>query len=75
MRDLQLADECECRDVIPTVGNLGQLTLKVADVGFEAVALSHLNGEKVMIVPLNLPVRCVLGEECFRHFLEVAKRE
>ena len=61
-------------DILITVGDLDRLALKVADVGFEAVALSHLNGEKVMIVPLNLPARCVLGKECFRHFLEVAKR-
>jgi len=45
--DLQLADECECRDVLTTVGDLGELALKEAGVRFEAVALPHLD-EKEM---------------------------
>ena len=54
--------------------DLSQLALKVADVRFEVVTLPHLDGEKVVVIPLSLPVRCVLSEECFRHLLEVAER-
>jgi len=42
VRDLQLADECQCRDILTEVGDLGHLALKVADIGFEVVAISHL---------------------------------
>jgi len=62
VRDLQTDDECECKDVLTAVGDLGQLTLKVADVQFEAVVLPHLDGEKVVVVPLSLRARCVLAE-------------
>ena len=65
MTNLQLADECECRDVLTTVGDLDQLALEVADVRFEAITLPHLDGEEVMIVFLGLLAGCVLGEECF----------
>jgi len=71
---LQPADECKCRDILIAVENLNQLALEVADVGFEIVTLSHLDGEKVMIVSLRLPARCVLGEERFGYLLEVKER-
>ena len=48
LRDLQLAEECECRDVLTAVGDLGQLALEVADVRFEVVTLSHLDDEKMV---------------------------
>ena len=53
---------------------LGQLALKVANVRFEIIALSHLEGEKMVVVPLSLLVICVLGEERFRCLLEVVER-
>jgi len=59
---LQPADECECRDIFTAIWDLGQLALEVADVRFEAVALPHLDGEKMMVVPLSFLMRCVLGE-------------
>ena len=71
---MQPTDKCECRDVLTVVGDLDQLALEVADVGFEIVTLSHLDGEKVMIVSLRLPARCVLGEERFGYLLEVKER-
>ena len=74
VRDLQLADECECRDVLTAVGDLSQLALEVADVGFEVVALPHLDSEKIVVVRLRIPMSCVLGEKRFRH-LEVAERK
>ena len=74
VRDLQLADECKCRDILTPVGNLVQLALKIYNVGFEAVTMPHLYGEKVMVVPLTLPVRCVLGEEHFGQLLEATER-
>ena len=39
-------------DILITVGDLDRLALKVADVGFEAVALPHLDGEEMMVVLL-----------------------
>jgi len=65
MRDLQSADEYKCRDILTAVGDLDQLALKVAYVGFEVVALPHLDGDKMVVVPLSLPMRYVLGKECF----------
>jgi len=56
---LQPADECECRDVLITVRDLGQLVLEVADIRFDVVALPHLDGEKVVVVPLSFPARCI----------------
>ena len=72
--DLQLADECECRDVLTTVVDLGQLALKVTDARFEVVALPHLDGEKMVVVPLSLLARCVLVEEFFEYVLKVVDR-
>jgi len=74
VRDLQLADKRECRDVLIAVGDLGQLALKVADIILEVVALPHLDSEKMVVVPLSLPARCVLDEERFRHLLKVVER-
>ena len=45
-----------------TVGDFGQLALKIDNVRFEVIALPHLDGEKMMVVPLSLPTRCVLGD-------------
>ena len=70
--DLQFIDEHECRDILTAIKDLVPLAMEVADVRFEAVALSHLDGEKMLVVPLSLPARCVLGEEQFRQLLEVA---
>ena len=69
---MQPAGECEHRDVLTAVGDL--LALEVANVGFEVVVLTHLDGEKVVVVPLSLPKRCVLSEERFERLLEVAER-
>ena len=71
---MQLVDERESGDVLTVVGDLGQLALKVVDVRFKVIALPHLDGEKMMVVPLSLPTRCVLGEECIRHLLKVTDR-
>ena len=49
------------RRLLTAVVDLGQLALEVVDVRFEAVALPHLDDEKMVIVSLSLPARCVLG--------------
>ena len=54
---MQLADECECRDVLTAVGNLDQLALDVPDVGLEAVTLPYFDGEKMVVVPLGFLAR------------------
>ena len=52
---------------------LYQLVLKVIDIGFEIV-LPHFDGEGVVIVLLDFPVRGVLGEEHLGYLLEVVER-
>ena len=74
VRDLQLADERECRDVLTTAGDLGELALEEADVGFEVVTLPHLDNKKPVVVSLKLSPRCVLREEGFSHLLENMER-
>jgi len=74
VRDLQLADKRECRDVLSAVGNFGQLALKVANIRFEATTLPHIDGEKMVVPLLSLLARCVLGEEYFGHLLVLAQR-
>ena len=39
VKNLQPADERECRDIFTAVGNLGELILEVADVRLKAVIL------------------------------------
>ena len=56
VRDLQSADEHECRCIFIVVENFGKLALEVADVGFEIVTMPHFDGEEVVIVLLGLPV-------------------
>ena len=34
---MQLANECDCRDILTTIKNLDKFGLKVADVGLESV--------------------------------------
>ena len=41
MRNLQATGEREYRDIFTVVRNLDKLVLKVADIQFEVVALSH----------------------------------
>ena len=53
VRGSQPADECECRYVLIAIGDVGQLALKVTDVIFEAITLSHYDGKKTVVVPLN----------------------
>jgi len=57
-------DERECIYILTAVGNFGQLALKVADVGLEAVTLPYFDREKVVVVLLGLPARGILSEEC-----------
>ena len=58
MKNLHLADECECIYLLTIIGNLGQLTLE----GLEAVSGPHLNGEEVMTTLLSFLARGVLCE-------------
>jgi len=71
---LQRADERKCGDVLTAIRELGQLALEIADIRFEAIVLPHLDWENLVVVSLSLLARCVLGDEHFRHLLEVAER-
>ena len=74
VRDLQPADEYEYRDILTAVRELCELDFEIANIGFEAVALPHLDGEKMVVVPLSFLTGCVLGEKHFGHLFEVAKK-
>ena len=65
MRDLQSADERECRDIFTAVGNFSELILKKADARLEDVALSHFDCEEEVVILLDFPTGDVLGEERF----------
>jgi len=49
------------------------LVLKETDLLFDTVALPHLHGEEVMVIPFGLLTRGILSEERFGHLLEVAE--
>ena len=68
------ADECECRDILTTVGNFNQLALKVADIGLKDVALTYFGGEKVVVVLLGLLARGILSEEHISYLLKIVER-
>ena len=74
MRNLQPADERECRDVLIAVENFGKLALEEVDVWFKAIALPHLNGEEMIVILFGLLTRGVLSEKHFGYFLDVAER-
>ena len=63
MRDLQFSDEHECTNIFTTVGNLDELVLRVTDVRLESVALSHFDGDEIMVILLCLSTGDVLGEK------------
>ena len=56
------------------VGNLSKLTLKVADVGLEAITLPHFDREEVVVALFTLPVGSVLSEECLSYLLKIIGR-
>jgi len=49
MRNLQSADERECRDLLTAIEDFDELDLEEANVRFETVALPHLDGEEVRL--------------------------
>ena len=73
VRNLQSADECECRNILTAVGNFDQLALEVTNIGLEAIALPHFDGKNVVVVLLDLSARGVLGEEHIDYLLEVVE--
>jgi len=74
VKNLQLADECECRDIFTAVRHFGELILKVTDLRLEAATVSHFDGKKVMAILLGFSAGVVLGEKRFGYLLEVVKR-
>jgi len=74
VRNLQPADECECRGILTAAGNFSQLALELNDVGLEVVTLPHFYVEDVVVVILGFLTRGVLGGECFDYLLEVVER-
>ena len=55
-------DECECRYLLSTVGDFDKLALKEVYVGLEVVPEPHLDGEEVIITPLDFLARGILCE-------------
>jgi len=56
-----------------SVENLGKLVLKVADVRLEDVAMSHINGEEMLVILLGFAAGDVLGEKCLSYLLEIVE--
>ena len=61
-------------NIFTAVGNLDELVLGVADVRFEAVVMSHFDGEEVMIILLDFLVGGVLGEERLWYLFETIEQ-
>ena len=57
-----------------SVENLGKLVLKVADVRLEDVAMSHINGEEMLVILLGFTAGDVLGEKYLSYLLEIVER-
>ena len=74
MRNLQPADECECRDIFTIIENLGKLVLEVANVRLEVVSCSHFDVEKVVVILLGFLMGGILGEERLDYLLEFVER-
>ena len=60
---MQPADECESGCVLAAIVNFGQLILKIVDIRLETVGGSHLDGEEVMVILLELLVVGVLSDK------------
>ena len=73
VRNLQVTDEHECRNVLTAVGDFDELALKEADVGLEDITLPHLNGEEMMDIFLGLLVRGILSEKHLGYLLEIGR--
>ena len=71
--NLQLANECEGGNFLPTVEDFGELILEEIEVRFEVVSLPHFDREEVVIVPLNLLTGGVLVRKHFSRLREVVK--
>lgn len=71
VRNMQPADEYECRDILTAIRNFGRLALEVTDVRVETVLLPHFDGEEVVVL-LGFPVRGALGEH-IGYLLEVVE--
>jgi len=74
VRNLQPANERECRDVLTAVKDFDEFALEETDVRIKVVTLPHLNGKEVMVVLLDPLARDVLSEEHFGDLLEVVER-
>ena len=74
VKDLHLADERECEDILTEIWDFSQLVQEVSDARFDIVVMPHLDSEKMVVVPLSLLTRCVLGEEHLVHLFEIVER-
>ena len=74
MRNLQPADECACRYLLTTVGDLVELALEEIDVGFEAISRPYLDREKVVTTPLGFLQSGILCEEGLGNLREAVER-
>ena len=74
MRNLQSAEERECRYIFTVVENFGQLALKVTDVRLEVITLPHFDEEEMVVIFLGLPVGGVLSEERLGYLFESVQR-
>jgi len=75
VRNLQPIDKHEFRDVLTIVRDFGKLELEEVDIWFEANNLSHPDGEKMIVVLLDLLTRIILSEERFGYLFELQREQ
>jgi len=75
VRNLQSAEERECRYIFTVVENFGQLALEVTDVRLEVITLPHFDREDMVVILLGLPTGGILGEKCLRYLLKLSERD
>ena len=73
VRNLQPADERECRYIFTAVGNFGEPVLKIADVRLEAINLPHFDREEVVVILLGLPAGGILREKRLSYLLKIVE--
>ena len=61
---LQSTEECECRYLLTTVGDLGEMVLEEVYVGLKVISRPYFYGEKVVTTPLGFLASGILCKEC-----------
>ena len=72
--DLQFIDERECRYLLTTIGDHGELVLKEVDVELEAISRLYPEGEEVVTTPLGFLASGIFCEEGLDDHQQIVER-